>query len=36
MMEVMAQEHGYVLKVLSQMVERREIRNGIHSAPSGK
>jgi hypothetical protein len=36
MMQSMVQEHIYVLKVLNQMVERREIRNGILSKHSGK
>ncbi len=36
MMQAMVQEHIYVLNVLNQMVERREIRNSILSKHSGK
>ena len=36
LMQAMVQEHIYVLKVLKQMVERREIRNEILLKHSGK
>ncbi len=36
LMRAMVEEHRYVLKVLNQMVERREIRSGIRLKTAGK